>query len=472
MGTLELGTRLELFVDDWLIERCQGAQLRLHSPEFAGRAMDFDRPWEGAFVGYATAIQDGDRVHLYYRGHPGGDAPQVTCYAGSRDGVAFERPDLGLYAVGESRANNVIRCGRDEGAHNFTPFLDRRPGVPPEERFKALGSVPWQGKVALGAFVSGDGVHWRALQSEPVITSGAFDSQNVAFWSEHEGCYLSYFRTWAGAADPTEFKGVRTISRMRSDDFVHWGGFEWMDYGPTPPEELYTNATAPYPRAPHLYLAFPKRFNPGRRTLRPDEVERFGVVPAYAGDVSDGVFMSSRGGNRYTRTFMEAFLRPGRDRANWVSRTNLCALGLVQTAPDELSLYYQHRYAQPGHYLARYTVRLDGFASLWGPYRGGEMLSRPLTFSGSRLVLNYATSGAGSVRIEIQDATGHPLPGYSLDDAMDLFGDEIERTYAWRGSDDLTALAGQTLRLRVVLRDADLFSLRFAPADNATPRKP
>jgi hypothetical protein len=185
-------------------------------------------------------------------------------------------------------------------------------------------------------------------------------------------------------------------------------------------------------------------------------------VPDYAGDVSDGVFMSSRGGRRYTRTFMEAFMRPGRDRANWVSRTNMAAYGMVQTAPDELSLYYQHRYAQPGHYLARYTLRLDGFASLNGPYAGGEMVSRPLTFSGTRLVLNYATSGAGSIRIELQDAEGRPLPGHAMDEALTLFGDEIERTYSWKSGSDLAALVGTPVRLRVVLQDADLFSLRFA----------
>lgn len=464
MQALDLGTRLELFVDGTLIESCAGARLQLHHPQFANAALRFDQPWEGCFVGYPTVIQDGGRVHLYYRGVPrvDGSVPEVTCYACSRDGVTFTRPDLGLYPVEGGLPSNIIRRGAGEGTHNFTPLLDTRPGVPATERFKALGLIDWQGKGALGAFVSADGIHWQALRPEPVLTQGAFDSQNVAFWSEHEGCYLSYFRTWAGATDPTEFKGVRTISRMRSQDFVNWTDFEWMDYGATPPEELYTNATQPYGRAPHLYLAFPKRLNPGRRTLTDREVADYGIVPQYAGDVSDGVFMSSRGGRHYARTFMEAFVRPGRDRANWVSRSNLAAYGLVQTGPDELSLYYQHRYAQPGHYLARYTLRLDGFASLSGPYAGGEMRSRPLVFAGSRLVLNYATSGAGSLRIELQDTAGQPLPGYTLGEALTLFGDEVERTYSWQGGADLSALVGTPVRLRIVLRDADLFSLRFA----------
>ncbi|MCK5802051.1 MAG: hypothetical protein KAI66_04425 [Lentisphaeria bacterium] len=461
---IDLGTRLELFVEDFLVDSQEGTSLKLQAPVFAGEALAFDKPWEGCFVGYPTVIQTDEGVHLYYRGHPmvGDSTDQVTCYAFSEDGVHFERPELGLYEIEGDRANNVIRVRQEEGAHNFTPFLDTKPGVPADERFKALGSIPVDGKSPLAAFVSADGIRWRRMQEEPVITKGAFDSQNVAFWSESEGCYLCYYRTWAGANDPTEFKGVRTISRVASDDFLHWGEMEWMDYGPTPPEELYTNATKPYFRAPHIYLAFPKRFNPSRTTLSDAEVEKYGIVPQYAVEVSDGVFMSSRGGNRYHRTFMEAFVRPGRDRANWVSRTNMAAYGLAQTATDEISIYYQHRYAQPGHYLARYTVRLDGFASLNSPYAGGEMITKPLCFTGNRLVLNYATSGAGSIRVEIQDEHGVALPGFPLEDGLELFGDEIERVYSWESGTDLSALAGTPVRLRFAMKDADLFSLRFA----------
>lgn len=460
---IQLADRLELFVDEFLVAEHRGTALRMHHPTFAGEALRFDRPWEGAFVGYPTVIQDDTGVHLYYRGHPqvGNAADQVTCYAHSSDGRGFERPCLRLYESQGSRDNNIIRATDSEGAHNFTPFLDTKPCVPVEQRFKALASVPHEGRHALGAFASAGGVHWERLQKEPVITKGAFDSQNVAFWSEHEGCYLAYYRTWAGASDPTEFKGVRTISRVASDDFVNWGPMEWMDYGPTTAEELYTNATKPYFRAPHIYLAFPKRFNPGRQTLDDAEVEKYAIPAPYHGDVSDGVFMSSRGGNRYHRTFMEAFLRPGRDRANWVSRTNMCAYGLVQTAPDEISMYYQHRYTQPTHYLARYTIRLDGFASLNAPYAGGEMLTKPFTFSGGELLLNYATSGAGSIRIELQDGDGTPLSGYRLDEGIELFGDEVERVYTWADHSNTADLAGSPVRLRIAMQDADLFSLRF-----------
>jgi hypothetical protein len=104
---------------------------------------------------------------------------------------------------------------------------------------------------------------------------------------------------------------------------------------------------------------------------------------------------------------------------------------------------------------------LDGFSSLRAPLSGGELVTKSLTFSGSKLLLNFATSAAGDIRVEIQDAEGHPLPGFSLDDASELIGNEIERAYSWKASDDVSSLAGKPIRLRFVLRDADLFSFHF-----------
>jgi hypothetical protein len=77
------------------------------------------------------------------------------------------------------------------------------------------------------------------------------------------------------------------------------------------------------------------------------------------------------------------------------------------------------------------------------------------------LSLNFATSAAGSLRVELQDSQGKPLPGYALDDCEELFGDTIDRRVTWKMMSDLSSIAGQTVRVRFVLRDADLFSFQF-----------
>ena len=115
--------------------------------------------------------------------------------------------------------------------------------------------------------------------------------------------------------------------------------------------------------------------------------------------------------------------------------------------------------------MNRYSLRLDGLGSVSAGFEGGEMLTKPLRFEGSRLRVNFATSAAGGVRIEIQDEQGQPIPGYGLDDCRELIGDDIERVVSWSGGPDVSALSGRVVRLRFVLKDADLFALRFSRAD-------
>ena len=450
----DIGSRRELFVDGWLIETLKDARLALHHPVPREVVLRFDQPWEGRFSGYVTVLKDGDLFRMYYRGRPDagadGSVGEVACTAESRDGVAWTKPRLGLFEVAGTRDNNVVLANAAPATHNFCPFLDTRPGVPAAERFKAVGGT---GKPGLFAFTSPDGVHWKKLADEAVFTQGAFDSQNLVFWSEAEGCYACYFRIFT--------KGVRSISRTTSKDFLHWEAPTPMSFGDTPMEHLYTNQTQPYSRAPHIYVATPARFFPGRRVLTPEQAQAIGAHGRYAGDCSDAVFMTSRGGNRYDRTFMEAFIRPGLGPENWASRCNYPALGIVPTGPGEMSIYVQRHYAQPTACLQRFTLRTDGFVSVSAPYSGGEMVTRPLTFEGKSLTLNVATSAAGSVRVEVQDSEGKPLPGYALDEAVPVIGDELERVVAWKAGTDVAPLAGKAIRLRLVLADADLYALRF-----------
>ncbi|MDZ4858760.1 MAG: hypothetical protein SGI88_07230 [Candidatus Hydrogenedentes bacterium] len=452
---LQIGSRLQLFVDHHLIESLTSSTLRLHPPSPAETVLKFDEPWEGIYGGYATVIKDGELYRLYYRGLPDalndGSASESTCYAVSVDGIHFSKPELGLFEVYGTTHNNVILHGFEPLSHNFAPFLDARPGVEPGQRYKALGGTLESGLVA---FVSADGVHWQKIQEEAVITQGRFDSQNVAFWSESENQYVCYLRTLIDDS-------IRAVSRCTSPDFITWSDIEPMEYGDAPIEHLYTNQTTPYFRAPDLYIAIAARFMPGRRVVSEETMTKLGGLAMYSGDCSDAVLLTSRGGAHYDRTFMEAFIRPGIGANNWTSRTNYPARGVVPTGPNEMSMYVQRNYGQNSHHLQRLVMRTDGFASVNAPYEGGEMITKPLTFDGSRLLLNFATSAAGSMWIEIQDAAGAPIPGFTREDCDELIGDEIARAVTWKGNADVSSLAAKTVRLRFVMRDADLYSIQF-----------
>jgi hypothetical protein len=90
------------------------------------------------------------------------------------------------------------------------------------------------------------------------------------------------------------------------------------------------------------------------------------------------------------------------------------------------------------------------------------LLTKPVRFAGSALSLNFATSAIGSVRVELQDEQGRPLPGFSLEECAPLFGDTIDRTVRWQGG-SLAALAGQPVRLRFAVSDAQVYSFQFRP---------
>ena len=451
---LDIGSRRELFVDDYLIERLQGAELRLHAPTPREIAIRENEPWEGIYSGYHTVVQDGELLRLYYRGLPVARHAldtEVTCVAESRDGIHWARPRLGLFEVGGTKDNNVV-LARHRACHNFAPFLDANPSAPEGERYKALGG---SGEPGLIAFVSPDGIRWQELMPEPVITKGAFDSQNNAFWSESEGCYVCYFRVFRD--------GMRWIGRATSPDFRAWSEPVDLELGGQPREHLYTNQISPYPRAPHLYLGLPTRFMPGRRALSDEVLERIGTPREwdYANDCVDILLVSARGGAELRRTFREAFIRPGLDPRNWTSRANYAARGIVQTAPEELSLYVQHNAGYTTSHVLRYTLRPDGFVSVSAPLEGGELVTRSFRFAGKRLAINYSTSAAGSLRAELQTAAGEPIPGRALADCPEIIGDEIERIVHWQSGAEVGSLAGQPVRLRFALSDADLYSLRF-----------
>ena len=111
--------------------------------------------------------------------------------------------------------------------------------------------------------------------------------------------------------------------------------------------------------------------------------------------------------------------------------------------------------------IRRYTLRTDGFVSMQAGFNGGEFTTHPMRFEGSELELNYSTSAVGSVRVEVQDMDGNAFPGYSLEECPEKFGDEIEGVIAWNSGGRLGNLAGRPIRLRVALKDANLYAFRF-----------
>lgn len=447
--------RRELFVDDYLIDTQSGTTLELQQPREREIVFVHDTPWEGCTSTYHTIIRDGDTYRMYYRGGQFDETnqksmhPEVFCYAQSNDGIHWTRPDLGIVEFKGSKDNNIILSG-GYSSHNLAPFVDANPNCKPDEKFKAVGGT----KGGLVTFKSADGIHWDKLSAKPVITKGYFDSLNTALWDVTRGKYLEFHREYRDK--------VRDIMTCSSTDFEHWSEPEWLEYTGAPHQHLYTNAIVAYDRAPQLLIGLPMRYVPGRN---PEKHSQDGV--------SDVGFMTSRDGKMFHR-WNEAFVRPGQQSDRWVTRNNLPARGMVETKPDvpdappEVSFYATEGYYRgPATRLRRYTVRLDGFVSLSAPPSGGEMVTKPLLFAKSnepaKIWINFATSAVGSIKCELQAADGKPLPGFTLDDCDEIFGDSINRAITWGGKSDVSASAEKPVRMRFVMKDADLFALQIRP---------
>ncbi|MBP89633.1 MAG: hypothetical protein CMJ64_23470 [Planctomycetaceae bacterium] len=435
----DIGQRRELFVDDFLIDGMSGGiERRLHHPDPREVVLKLDQPWEGQTSAYFATVRDGERVLMYYRGQvaPGSDG-QVCCLAESRDGIHFKRVNAGLFEYEGSKENNIVWKG--VGAHNFTPFLDSNPDAVAAERFKAVG-YSHHGR-GLGIFTSPDGIHWRELLDHPAITNGAFDSQNLAFWDPLRECYVDFHRKGRN--------GVRDIMTCTSKDFRTWSEPVFLEYSDTRLEHLYTNGIQRYGRAPHLYIGFPARFVPGRIKVE-------GREPP---GVSDAILISSRDGLHFQR-WSNAFIRPSTEPEVWTDRNNYPAWGLIETGPEELSIYWTEHYRHPGMRLRRGAIRKDGFVSLQSAGKVGEALTRPLLITGDSMEVNYATDATGWIRFELCKADGTPIECFTLYDSETLFGNQLQHTVVWRGG-SLSGLNEQSIRLRIRMENADLYSLRF-----------
>ena len=84
------------------------------------------------------------------------------------------------------------------------------------------------------------------------------------------------------------------------------------------------------------------------------------------------------------------------------------------------------------------------------------MLTKPLTFDGDRLHVNFATSALGYLKIDLCDEAGLTIDGYSTGR---LFGNSISRPCDFEKP--LSELKGKTVRMRIAMKDCDFYSFKF-----------
>jgi hypothetical protein len=169
--------------------------------------------------------------------------------------------------------------------------------------------------------------------------------------------------------------------------------------------------------------------------------------------------MWSREGLNWDRS-VEAFMTPGyEEEYNWVYGNCYPSFGMVDSGDENLYFYtidYHHAYGKANP-LNRHYIRKDGLGCYMA---GGEekvLVTKPLTFEGSTLHLNFATSAFGHIWVDVLDEAGTPISGKSFE----IFGDNIDRSVIFEDGTDFSQFAGKPVRLRFVMLDAKVFSLKF-----------
>ena len=335
---LFFGKRCELFVDNYLIEESENIRFKANEPKCVKKVISFDKPWETEGSTGVSVFRDDKNIKMYYRGFPsvGNDQNemQTSCFAESDDGVNFERAKVNMIDYNGEKENNIVFMGTN--AHNFAPFYDTNPNCKPEERYKAIGGVTG----GIHVYSSPDGIHWTEMADGAVITDGAFDSMNIAFYDENDKLYRCYSRREERSdvvIDPTLLSDIRSdvtvpravlraIQVCVSTDFIHWSQPMLIEYDRLRDDHLYTNASTCIPGAEHIKISVPMRFHPKRIKL-----ESYEGIPGKAkyNGVSDAVLMTSRDGLHWNRTVKDAWIRAGFNEREWTQRNFIALAGII-----------------------------------------------------------------------------------------------------------------------------------------------
>jgi len=424
---LQLGGRKHVFVDTNLFEGATNMTLTMN-PATGAEALNT------RMTGHATVYDINGRIYmLIENGYSSAQGNVWVRY--SDDGLNFTAPNWGLF--GDDR---VLTLNPMHG----TVFEDLNPTVAPNERFKL---VAWLSNRGICLYLSPDGIYWR--RNETMMLPLASGGNAESYWDDQRGYYpgflkrdSSYNNSSTGCTGSgRRGTGFTTIEILKAWPFAVQSPPYYEDWtfpantceGPvvfpvTAAGQVYRTRAQKYAWAPDTYLAFIWR--DGNDNTKVD------LGTSRDGDTWKCFATSSSSGPWYNM---------GRGAGGMIKRG------------DEIWQYMDN-----GATSYRIKQRLDGFTSVNAGGTTGGSLSKPLVFSGNKLVLNLNASG-GTARVGILDASGNTIPGYGVSDCDMITADSTTNMVTWQGNGNVGSLAGTTVKLRFEMTNTKLYALQFVP---------
>ncbi|NOY80892.1 MAG: hypothetical protein GXP31_07780 [Kiritimatiellaeota bacterium] len=449
-----------LVLDDDHLEDSAFVTRTWHQPQrFDEPVLRPEHPWERwCPVLFGTVLRREDRWQMWYCAWTRRCPPRV-CYAESRDGVAWEKPELGLLPFQGNTHTNIILQSRSETGliDDLTVIEDARDRNWP---LKMLFFDTGGAGVERGIYAarSADGIRWELMSEQPVLRWG--DRFN-AVPQRLDGRFVVFGRT---RNMPDMGKG-RCVFRTESETLLEWSPPELVlarDAEDPPDMEIYSVTAFPW----HGMLL--------------GAIERMHMAP----DRLDPELVWSRdAGRNWRRSRTRPAFIPLAPSPSWQDTwINLSASPPI-SADGQLRFYYSGR---GGAHMSPYplnqgaiglaVLRPDGFCSMRAGQRPGWIVTRPETWHGGDLAVNadprlddrsHPAYCHGEMRVEVRTPDGSVVPGYSMSDCNPLRSNTIQepncsRTVRW-GERSADALAGREITFRFELREAHLYSWHARP---------
>ncbi len=456
-----LGTNRHLFIDEFLIAEKKDVTLCVNPPQRKELVIIPDRPWErGGITSYCNVMWDPHtkEYRLYYVPvHLDSDPIFRLAMATSKDGIHWNKPNLGAVEWQGSKENNIVIDGQREG----TVMID--PNGTPQKRYVFLSS---EGRLKTRLFTSPDAVHWTMHPMQ--ISKHHSDSQISSFWDDQLKKYVHYPRVGHRG------RATGRVVTSRMDEV-------WPEQIPLvisgddrdPPDvDLYTNSAQKYALADDVYLAFPTpyyHYNPSHRSyLNQPTLQAGGKTNDGTIDTQLAVSRDGKAWIRYRTPYVPLY-----QHEELHLKINMVFPGLLYH-DTHIGQYFggyafthgdtQARRRLKGRALGgifRLEQRIDGFVSADFAYGGGTLDVGPVVVVGNALVLNLNTSAAGEGRVGLLDGQDKPISGFGVKDCEFINGDYLARRVTWKGKSDVSALAGKPMRLRFEMRGTKLFAFQF-----------
>lgn len=500
---INLGKKRELFVDDYIVDTEKTTVPTVFNrPVKREIAFVHDAGWESTGTVYHNIVKKPDGKYLmYYKSTYNGLKPDGAyamirriCVLESDDGIHWTRPELSITPLERFPTSNII-SGEFDYYDNLYCFLDTNPDCPENERYKAI-----YGEWGIGMFgyKSEDGINYKFYPADwtkyervtnfcdyppvgdekryPTVLLTAnegecyFDTLNIVYYNENTGKYIGFVRGFHVGddnypSDPDVPEAIRDVRWTESEDFIHWSKPRRLEFGEGDnwDYQMYASCIAPYYRADHIYVGMPTRY-----VARPEWNDSFDKLPkaeerrhrGRGRSITDAVFMASRDGKKWSRS-NEAFFTPGPEQpANWIYGDCYPCVGMVETpsevpgADPVLSLYCREKHEGQPDLLYRYELRVDGFAAKKATLAPRKLVTKPFTFEGSELEINFATSALGYIKFTLRAEDGSEIH------TSEVFGDKIDRIVGFEDG-SVADFAGKTVVLEAEMSDASLYSFKF-----------